>query len=278
MARFEKRVEKGIRNKAYLEERLRALTEFRDLQFIHGINPMNKNILLDYLKFIAFTDITLKTGSNIKGNLKMFFTWNKEYNGDRNFKQITQKQATEFFKWMTANGYTWIRANVVKTDICDFADYLQYVVGRERYRHDGTSNRWYSYNAQFWKKIIVEQEDDPHVIKKTNCLDFDRERLDILGAYLARKKDYMGVIILQYAHLGIDILQLKIDDEDFNRQTSYAQSFLKWRDRESVPVELTDVCIMRNHKTGEIMPMDIEGLRSYAKYFSVFLGKEFIIC
>lgn len=280
MARFVKSLdqEKRLRSKAYLEERLRALTEFRDLQFIHGINPINKNLLLDYLKFLAFTDVSLKTAANTKGNLKLFFTWNKEYNGDRNFKQLTQKQATEFFKWMKEQGYTCIRANIVKTDICDFADYLQYVVGREQYKHDGTSNRWYNYNGQFWKKVNVEQEEDASIIKKPNCLDFDRERLDTLHVYLKRKQDWMGVVILEYAHLGSDILQLKIDDEEFNRQPGYVQSYFKWRSRENVPEDLKDVCVMRNHKTGEIMPMDIPTLRGYTKMFSIFLGKEFVIC
>ena len=91
MAKFVKAIdkEKRLRNKAYLEERLRALTEFRDLQFLHGINPRNKNILLEYMKFLAYTDRTLKTASNIKGNLKLFFTWNMEFNGDKVFSTIT---------------------------------------------------------------------------------------------------------------------------------------------------------------------------------------------
>ena len=86
----------------------------------------------------------------------------------------------------------------------------------------------------------------------------------------------MGVIILEYAHLGIDLLNLKVDDEDFNRQTNYAQNYLRWRDREGI--ELPDVFVMRNNKTGEYMPMDINKLRKYARMFSVFLGKELIIC
>ena len=280
MARFEKSIdrEKRLRKKAYLEERLRALTEFRDLDFLYTINPQNKNAFLEYLKFLAFTDLSLKTASNIKGNLKLFFTWNKDFNEDRHIRKITQKQATAFFKWMKNEGYTSIRASVVKTDLCDFADYLQYVLGKDQYRHNGESNSWYNYNGQFWKKIIVEQEEEPNIIRKPNCLSFDRERLDVLHVYLKRKKDWMGVIILEYASLGVDILKLKIDDEEFNRQTSYCQNYLSWRTREEVPQGLKDVCIMRNHRTKEFMPMDISTLRAYAKMFSIFLGKEFIIC
>lgn len=281
MAKFVKAIdkEKRLRNKAYLEERLRALTEFRDLQFLHGINPRNKNILLEYMKFLAYTDRTLKTASNIKGNLKLFFTWNMEFNGDKVFSTITQRQATAFFKWMKSEGYTEIRANIVKTDICDFADYMQFVVGKDRYKHDGTNNIWYNYNGQFWKRIVIEQDEEDFVaLRKPNCLNFDREYLDTLHVYLKKRQDWMGVIILEYSILGADILQLSIDDDEFNRQPSYAQSYLKWRQREDVPEDLKNVCVMRNHKTGEVMPMDLPTLRAYAKMFSIFLGKEFIIC
>ena len=280
MARFERSInkEKRLRNKAYLEERLRALTEFRDLQFLYGINPQNKNILLEYMKFLAHTDKTLKTASNIKGNLKMFLTWNKEENGDKFFKQINIKQATDFFKWMKVQGYTEIRANVVKTDLCDFADFLQFVLGREQYKHDGTANRWFNYNGQFWKKVVVEQDDLNLPLRKPNYSDFDVEFIDTLHVYLKKKQDWMGVIILEYSILGPYILQLNIDDEEFNRQPSYVQSYFKWREREGVPSDMKEVCVMRNHKTGEVMPMDLPTLRSYAKMFSIFLGKEFIIC
>lgn len=277
MAKFEKSKEKKIRNRAYLEERLRALTEFRDLQFLYNIHPQNKNILLDYMKFLAYTDLTLPTASNAKGNLKLFLSWNLTYNGNKFFRKITLKEAELFFKWMREEGYTYTRANIVKTDLCDFADFMQFVVGKDERKHDGTKNRWYSYNGQFWKNVNTEQETDPNLIRKQNYSDFDKERIDTLHAYLKRKQDWMGVVILEYARFGSDILLLDIDDEDFNRQPSYAQSFLKWRVREGISEDMKRVCVMRT-PNGEYMPMDIKTLRGYAKMFSIFLGKEFIIC
>lgn len=280
MARFVKSIDKEtrLRRKAYLEERIKALTVFRDVKFIEGINPMNKNLILSYLKFLAYTSLSLKSATNVKGTLKMFMTWNKDYNNDTYFKSITQKQAEKFFEWVKIQGYTETRANIIKTDLCDFADYLQFVIGREEYRHDGTKNRWYNYNGQFWKKINVQMELDPGIIRQPNIYTFDREYLDNLHVYLKQKQDWMGVVILEYSYLGIDILKLRVDDEDFNRQPTFIDSFFKWRDREAVPAEMKQVCVMRNNKTKEIMPMDLETLRGYAKMFSVFLGKEFIIC
>lgn len=280
MARFVKNIDKEarLRRKAYLEERIRALTVFRDVQFIEGINPMNKNLLLGYMKFLAYTSLSLKTASNVKTSLKMFMAWNKEHNDDAYFKLITKKQAEKFFEWVKIQGYTETRANMIKTDLCDFADYLQYVIGREEYRHDGTANRWYKYNGQFWKHINVAVELDSSIIRQPNVYSFDREYLDNLHVYLKQKQDWMGVVILEYSYLGIDILKLNIDDEDFNRQPAFIESFFKWRTREQVPEDMKQVCVMRNNKTKEIMPMDVETLRGYAKMFSIFLGKEFIIC
>ena len=246
MARFVKNIDKEarLRRKAYLEERIRALTVLRDIQFIEGINPMNKNLLLGYMKFLAYTSLSLKTASNVKTTLKMFMAWNKEYNNDIYFKLITKKQAEKFFEWVKIQGYTETRANMIKTDICDFADFLQYVVGREEYRHDGTANRWYKYNGQFWKHFNVAVELDSGIIRQPNVYSFDREYLDNLHVYMKQKQDWMGVVILEYSYLGIDILKLNIDDEDFNRQPAFIESFFKWRTRELVPEDMKQVCVM----------------------------------
>lgn len=276
MAQYTKKYDKGIRNRIYLEERRRALEEFRDVEFIQSINPRNKNILLSYMNFLSYTDITLASCSNIKGNLKLFLTWNRDFNNDMFFKNIKKSHAENFFKWAKESGYTFQRAKIIKTDLGHFGEYIEYVFASEEYQHNGVKNQWYGYSSSFWYSVDIQQTENNGLIKRPNRTDFENERIGVLRAYLTTKKDFMGVIVLEYAHLGLELLNLKIDDEEFNKQTSYAKNYLRWREREGI--EFPDVFVMRNNKTGEYMPMDIEKLRKYAKMFSVFLGKEFVIC
>ena len=50
---------------------------------------------------------------------------------------------------------------------------------------------------------------------------------------------------------------------------------MKWREREGV--DIPDALVVRR-PDGTYVPMSLPELREYAKMFSVFLGKEFIIC
>ena len=276
MAQFKKKYDKGIRNRIYLEERKRALEEFRDVEFIVSINPRNKNLLISYMTFLAYTDMTLTSCSNIKNNLKLFFTWNRDFNNNMFYKQIKKSHAENFFKWLKEEGYTYQRARIMRTDLGNFGEYVEYVLGSEEYQHNGIKNQWYGYKSDFWYSVNIQQTEKDSVIRKSNITDFENERIDILRAYLTRKHDFIGVLILEYAHLGLELLNLKIEHEEFNKQTNYAKNYLRWREREGI--NLPDVFVMRNNKTGEYMPMDIHKLRKYAKMFSIFLGKELIIC
>ena len=76
------------KNLIFLNERKRSLLTFDD-EFLFSIGQQNKNLLLDYMKWLAYTDLTLKTCVNIKYGLITFFTWNRDYNNCKNFRQIT---------------------------------------------------------------------------------------------------------------------------------------------------------------------------------------------
>ena len=68
---------------------------------------------------------------------------------------------------------------------------------------------------------------------------------------------------------------MKIDSDEFNPSLKYTEQYLRWRER--VGVLLSDVLIMKN-ENNQYIPMGIKELRAYARMFSVFLGREFIIC
>ena len=93
--------------------------------------------------------------------------------------------------------------------------------------------------------------------------------------YLSMKHDYIGLVILDYAHLGADILTLRIDSEDFNPAKKYSEQYLRWRER--MGIIIPDVLVMKNNQ-GEYIPMGLSELRDYTSMFSVFLGREFVIC
>lgn len=261
------------KNTIFLNERKKVLMSFDD-EFIFSIGNQNKNFLIDYMQFLAYTDLTLKTCSNIKYNIILFFTWNKDYNGCKNFKQITMSQAREFFLWVKDSGYSYTRAKIIRTDIAGIGDFGEFVLGREPYSKGGMSNQWYNY-TNFWREVDIMQREDSNKLGEPNSVSFPKEKIETLRMYLSMKHDYMGLVILDYAHLGADILTLRIDSEDFNPAKKYSEQYLRWRERSGII--LSDVLLMKNDK-GEYIPMSLPELRNYTKMFSVFLGKEFVIC
>lgn len=260
----------------FLAERKRLLLSF-DEEFLCTIGTQNKNFLLEYMNFLAYTDLTLKTCSNIRYNLILFFTWNREFNGCKNFRQVTMTQARNFFLFVKEEGYSYTRAKIIRTDLAGLGDYGEFVLGKDEISSKNYKNQWYEY-VNFWREVDIMQREDLTKKQEPNCVTFSKERLDTLRAFLSTKHDYMGLVILDHAHLGQDILNLRIDSVDFNREKKYSKQYLAWRERSGIDVEsLKDILIMKN-KQGEWIPMGLTELRAYTRMFSVFLGKEFIIC
>ena len=260
----------------FLAERKRLLLSF-DEEFLCTIGTQNKNFLLEYMNFLAYTDLTLKTCSNIRYNLILFFTWNREFNGCKNFRQVTMTQARNFFLFVKEEGYSYTRAKIIRTDLAGLGDYGEFVLGKDEISSKNYKNQWYQY-VNFWREVEIMQREDVTKKQEPNRVTFSKERLDTLRAFLSTKHDYMGLVILDHAHLGQDILNLRIDSVDFNREKKYSKQYLAWRERSGINVEsLKDILIMKN-KQGEWMPMGLTELRAYTRMFSVFLGKEFIIC
>ena len=83
-------------------------------------------------------------------------------------------------------------------------------------------------------------------------------------------------VILDFAYLGEALLTLQEDNELFNQQMASVKSYQKWKKREGAE-HLPDVLIVRR-QDGTYVPMSLSELRDYTRMFSVFLGKEFIIC
>ena len=266
--------DKTAREKILYEQRKRSLQNF-ETDFLVLINPQTKNLLLDFMDFISYTELAFRTCQNMKSNLILFLTWNYNYNDNKNFRQIDKKQGEQFFTYIKNLGFSYARAKVIKSDLCSFADFIQYVVGKNEYHHNGKRNLWYNYVHE-WREVDIQQQPEESEFKKPNVHTFSVERLDALKFYLIATHDYMGAIILDFAHLGERLLTLQQDDELFNTQLSSVKSYIKWKQREGAE-HLPDVLIVRR-QDGSYVPMSLTELRDYAKMFSIFLGKEFIIC
>lgn len=266
--------DKVTREKILYEQRKRSLQHF-EVDFLLLINAQTKNLLLEFMQFLAYTDLALRTCQGMKSNLVMFLTWNYNYNDNKNFRLITKKQGEDFFLYVKNMGSGYNRAKVIKSDIVSFADFIQFVVGKDEYHHNGKKNHWYNYNHE-WREVDIQQQPEESEFKKCNVHTFSTERLDALKFYLMMTHDYMGAVILDFAYLGEALLTLQEDDELFNQQMASVKSYQKWKKREGAE-HLPDVLIVRR-QNGTYVPMSLSELRDYTRMFSVFLGKEFIIC
>ena len=261
------------RQKIRYEQRKRSLQNF-DTDFLILINAQTKNLLLEFMAFIAYSNLAFKTCQNMKSNLVIFLTWNYNYNDNRNFRLITKKQGEEFFLYIKNMGSGYNRAKILQSDIASFADFIQYVVGKNEYHNNGKKNPWYNYVHE-WRQVDIQQQPEESEYKKPNVSTFSEERLDGLKFYLMMTHDYMGAVILDLAHLGVKLLTLQEDDEEFNQQLNSVKSYQKWKKREGAE-HVPDVLIIK--RDGQFVPMSLSELRDYTKMFSIFLGKEFIIC
>ena len=142
----------------FLAERKRLLLSF-DEEFLCTIGTQNKNFLLEYMNFLAYTDLTLKTCSNIRYNLILFFTWNREFNGCKNFRQVTMTQARNFFLFVKEEGYSYTRAKIIRTDLAGLGDYGEFVLGKDEISSKNYKNQWYEY-VNFWREVDIMQRED----------------------------------------------------------------------------------------------------------------------
>lgn len=266
---------KEEREKLNFEYRKNNLTSF-DSNFIDRIHPRNKKLLIGFMEYLAYSDMAKKTCQNIKNNLIVFFQWNLMYNNNSTFRTVTKTEGDNFFKYAKEMEYTYTRVKCMKSDICTLADYAQFVLGREEFNNDGTTNQWFSYNHR-WREVDIQQkEEDELGFRKSNISYFinNPERLDSLKHYLNVHRDYMALIIIELSWMGKEILFLQEDDVRFSSETK--EKYLRWKKRVGAE-DIPDVLIARR-PDGSYAPMSLTELRRYTQMFSVFLGKEFIIC
>lgn len=264
---------KEQRENAKIERKKNTLRTF-DSGFVESINPRNKNLLYDFMTFISYTNMAKKTCQNIKNNLILFFKWNRDWNNNLNFRFITKEQGEQFFVYIKNLDYTYVRSKCIKSDICSLADFAEFVVGKDEYKHNGSKNQWYTYHHE-WREVVIPYDPNEQGYLSTNYAEFDFDRLDALGKYLQATHDYMGMFILHNVGMGSRLLFLQIDSEDINHPHPITKKYMKWREREGV--DIPDALVVRR-PDGTYVPMSLPELREYAKMFSVFLGKEFIIC
>lgn len=276
--KFERKYEIEMLNSDNKEDRELFLFEYKrnnfmsfDSVFIDSIHPRNKKLLLDFMEYLAYSPMARRTCQNIKTNLILFFKWNMTYNNNASFKTITKKQGDSFFLFLKETGYTYIRVKCVKTDICSLADYAQFNLGKNERHHDGSNNQWFGYN-HCWREVDIQQEEPG--FRKSNVSTFKEYRLEPLRFYLKSQKDYMGLVILDFCNLGADILTLQ--ESDIADTYPFMEDYLKWKEQEGATY-VNNVLFTKN-PDGLYVPMSLSELRKYTKMFSIFLGKDFIIC
>ena len=156
----------------FLAERKRLLLSFEE-EFLYSIGTQNKNFLIEYMNFLAYTDLTLKTCSNIRYNLILFFTWNRECNGNKNFRQINMTQARHFFLYIKEECYSYTRAKIIRTDLAGLGDYGQFVLGKDEISSKSYKNQWYEY-VNFWREVDIMQREDLSKKQEPNCVAFSK--------------------------------------------------------------------------------------------------------
>jgi len=260
------------------------------------VNEDNIQLENDFLEYLASTDKSKETIKQYRSNLHIFWCWNLENNKNKFFVDLTKRELTKFQNH-ALNGWGWSprRIRTVKATLSSLSNYIENILDDE---YEG------------YKSIIgkIESPIDRAVREKTV---FQESDLMPLLDYLVENKQYMKACALSLAMNGgrrkAELPRFKVGY--FRPEFTICNGALyktpekvqtKGRGFEGKPLELYTIVspfqpyldlwmeerqrlginsqwLFPKKKDGKWVdePIQTTTLDSWARSFSIFLGKPF---
>jgi len=140
------------------------------------INPDNIDLMEDFLQYLNSVGKSAGTIEQYKSNLKVFFVWNLDFNGNKFFIDLKKREIAKFQNYgMTVWGWSNKRMRTVKATLSSFSNYISNVLDDE---------------YEDFRPIVqkIESPSNTPVREKTV---FTAEDLQNLLDELVRRKEYM---------------------------------------------------------------------------------------
>ena len=258
-------------------ERDSIMTIHKDKEIFNKLCPTNRRLIYDFLLYISIASYTYQTCTTLKASAMKFFIWNYEYNKDTSFYSVKKSHFTNFFAYLaTEEKLGYERIYIIKSHLSTLSDFCENIIGHKEYiwNHKVVHNKWYNFTNVVKDAVIpVAVKGEPKVLP-SNINDIDTRELEKLRWYLKETKDYEAYVVLYFAHLGEDILNLTVD-EVMEQGDAICKRWVRFLERYGIPFK-NAIVIQFDYNTWR--PATKEDLNHYEQYFSQFLKRKFIIC
>ena len=257
-------------------ERDSIMTIHKDKEVFNKLCPTNRRLIYDFLLYISIASYTYQTCTTLKASAMKFFVWNYEYNKDTSFYSVKKSHFTNFFAYLaTEEELGYERIYIIKSHLSTLSDFCEHILGHEEYifTNKVVHNKWF-YFTNIVKYVPLPFEGEPKKAIPSNIDEFDEQDINRLKWYLIETKDYESYVVLYFAHLGVDILDLTIDDV-IEQGDENCKKWVRYLERYGLPFK--QVILVQFERNAWRVATQ-EDLCRYEGFFSSFLGKKFVVC
>lgn len=153
---------------------------------LEKILPENKQLCIDFLEYLKSIDRSVNTIAQYKSDLKIFFVWNLERNGNKRFVDITKREFSRF-QSCTLDEWKWSsnRIRRVKSTISSLSNFVENILDDE----PGFEN---------YKSVIRKIESPVNELVRDKTV-FTKDELQRLLDYLVDNQQYEKACVVSLA-------------------------------------------------------------------------------
>ena len=248
----------------------------RNIEMYERLCPTNQKLIADFLQYLTMNNYSYTTCLAMKSSIIKFFQWNLDYNKDTTFYALCKIHFTRFFEYcMFVDNMTYDRAVIIKSHLSTLSEFCEHCLGMRKFKRNRNNqpkgNKWFKY------KNIVQYVEVPMKPKKTTSSNIDtiaEKDIERLKWYIIETKQWDVYVVLYYAHMGIGILDLTVDDI-METGDVYCKKWVRYLDKYGLPFKNAMVF---QEEYNVWRPMTHEDILPYEEFFSYFIGKKVVIC
>jgi site-specific recombinase XerD len=254
------------------------------------VNPFNKKLCTDFLRYCRSTDKSPETLGSYESNLRIFFIWFLDNADNKNFTDVEKIDIMNFQDWMISDQHlSSNRVRQLKSTISSLSNYICDMLDRQY--------------PDF--RNIVNKIKPPAKVEVREKTIFTNEQIDLLLKTLVERKKYMyACMVACLAASGVrkgEIIQFKVSffdekryDEDAGyyitpeirckgagklgkkltkfviREIMYPYFELWMKQREELGIDCDEMFVIR--RNGEWKPIGISTVNSAMNTFSQILN------
>lgn len=183
--------------------RTTVYNQITDDEKIKQINPENKQLAEDFLDYLSSIDRSPGTIRGYKNDLDIFFVWNLEHNGDKNFIDIKKREFARF-QGFALNEWGWgaKRIRRVKSAVSSMSNFIENILSDE------------DEDFENYRSVIKKIESPPNEAVREKTVLSDEEVDKFLDDLVAQGKYQKACVFALAAMSGArksELLRFKVE-------------------------------------------------------------------